>query len=581
MLGTMAGLWLSLFLMVVLGIFAVGALVGKGLEKSADKGDKSILRICLSGDIPEREPSLELIDLLSLDDLGSETLSGMIKAIGLAATDKSIHGMVIECKGSALGIASRGELAEAIKAFKASGKWVYAYADSYTQGDYYVASVADKVWLNPVGMLDVHGLGATTIFFKSLLDKVGVEVQVVKVGSYKSAVEPYIRTSMSEPSREQTRVFLDGIWGHVAGEIAAARGIDEGAVKLMADSLSMTWAPERYSEVGAVDELAYKSDFEAMLREKEELDSDADLPYITPSEYLMQKSIVSLADGDKKHIAVYYAVGDIVDSGEGGIVAEKVVPDIEALANDEKVAGLVLRVNSGGGSAFASEQIWHALEKFKETGRPLYVSMGDYAASGGYYISCGADSIFADSSTLTGSIGIFGLIPNAKKLLNDKIGIDIDVVQTNPNAVFPVITAPMTAQQSAAMQAYVERGYDTFTGRVAEGRGMPVDSVKAIGGGRVWDGMTALKIGLVDELGSLRDAVEAMARATGLDADKAVAYPNSEDEWLNMLLASGLLKTSVPDELKTYATYKKCVDYAKFAATMAPVQARMEPMAIE
>lgn len=582
MLGTMAGLWLSLFIFILLSICAIGILVGKNMENAVDVSGKSILYLDLKGSIPERDPQLSLTDVLDLENLGAESFSTIVKAVRSAASDRKINGIIIRCNGSSLGIASRGELVEALKSFKSAGKWIYAYADNYTQGDYYVASVADKIYLNPVGMADVHGLGAQTMFFKNLLDKIGVEVQVVKVGSYKSAVEPYIRTSMSEPSREQTSVFLNQIWNYVSGDIAKNRGVEAADVKIWADSLSMTWSPEKYVERGIVSELAYYSDFEDDVRSLEGIEDDKDLPCITPNEYVGQKGFASISDTDKKHIAVYYAIGDIVDSGEGGIVASKVVPDIEKLTKNDKVAGLVLRVNSGGGSAFASEQIWHALEEFKATGRPLYVSMGDYAASGGYYISCGADSIFADPATLTGSIGIFGLIPNAQKLLNDKIGVNFDVVQTNPNAVFPVFTQPMTPEQYAGMQKYVERGYETFTGRVAAGREMPVDSVKAIGGGRVWDGMTALDLGLVDKLGSLQDAIDAMAAAVGLDADRYAAYPATDDEWLNMLLQSGLVKAGTgANQLKDAAEYKKFIDYTKYITTMAPVQARMEPLVVK
>lgn len=286
-------------------------------------------------------------------------------------------------------------------------------------------------------------------------------------------------------------------------------------------------------------------------------------------------------DKGKRHIAVYYAVGDIVDTGNGGgIVGDKVVPDIEALAVDDNVAGLVLRVNSGGGSAFASEQIWNALERFKNHGKPFYVSMGDYAASGGYYISCGADSIFADAGTLTGSIGIFGLIPNAQKLLTDKIGINMETVSTNPKGDMPIAFKPMDKRQMDAMQGYVERGYETFVSRVAEGRYMTADEVKAIGGGRVWDGMTAVEIGLVDEIGSLTDAIDAMAQQLNMSKKNYVAYPNVEKEWFETLLNSGLFKTNAVEPSLAVKKYKQMVDYNRFLLNLEPIQARMEPIVL-
>ena len=584
MLGTMAGLWLSFFLFFIVFFAGLVAFLAKTLSSSESSTPQHVLYINLSGNILERSPELRLQDLMNLDELGADNFSNILTAVKLAASDKDIHGIVLNCAGSSLGVASRGELLQAIQQFKekSKGKWVLAYGDQYTQGDYYVATVADKIYLNPIGMVDVHGLSANTIFFKNMLDKIGVEMQVVKVGSYKSAVEPFIRTSMSEPSREQTTIYLTEIWNHMVGQIAENRGANATDVNLWADSLSMTWATQKFVDYRMVDELVYRSDFEDIIREKENLDKDDELPYVTPGEYLTESQLESLGKTDSKHIAVYYSVGDIVDSGEGGIVGPKVVNDISKLTNDDNVCAMVLRVNSGGGSAFASEQIWHAVEKFKDAGKPVYVSMGDYAASGGYYISCGADKIFADAATLTGSIGIFGLIPNANNLLTNKIGIDFDLVETNPGANIPVLYQGMDAKQYSAMQGYVERGYDIFTSRVAQGRELPQDSVKAIGGGRVWDGMSALKLGLVDSIGGLNAAIKALADSIDMDADKYVAYPNSNDKWLDMLLGSGMVKVNIDgSEAKLGSEYLRLARAAKYLQGLSPVQARMEPVVIK
>lgn len=576
MLGTMAGLWLSIiifgFVLVVGLVASLAKAMGSEVESTPTEG---LLHLNLTGDIPERPADFNIYDVLNGTDIASESVSDIVSAIRLAANDKKIKGIYIECNGSAMGAASRYEVVEALKEFKKSGKKIYAYADSYEQGDYYIASLADNVFLNPVGSVNVHGIGVQTVFFTGLLEKAGVEVQVVKVGSFKSAVEPFIRKEMSEPSRLQTSIFVNQMWDCVSSQIADARKVDGAQVDMWADSLSFTWAPEQYVDRKMVSELKYRTEVEDYIRDRMGLDKDKKLPLITPSTYMSSKS--SKASG-KKHIAVLYAVGDIVDSGTEGIVDDLLVPQIGQLAEDKDVVGLVLRVNSGGGSAFASEQIWQALEKFKETDKPFYVSMGDYAASGGYYISCGADCIFADPTTLTGSIGIFGMIPNAHGLLTDKLGLAFETVATSPNANFPSLTEPATERQMAALQAHVERGYDTFTSRVAAGRHIPVDSVKAIGGGRVWAGTSALDIGLVDELGTLHDAVAAMAKELDIDADKYVCYPKVDDDWKKKIFGS---LNSVDYGQSAYSDVSRIKRFADYVMGMHPIQARMDYLVIE
>lgn len=577
MLGTMAGLWLSIIIFGFVLMVGLVASIAKAIgNNEVETPSEGILYLNLQGSIPERPAQFDIYDIINGADFSADCLSDIVSAIRLAGKDKKIKAIYINCNGASMGIASRYEVVEALKEFKKSGKKIYAYADNYEQGDYYMASLADDVYLNPVGSLNVHGIGVQTVFFTGLLEKLGVEVQVVKVGSFKSAVEPFIRTSMSEPSKLQTSIFVNQIWNNMASEIAYARDVNKADVDMWADSLSFTWAPEVYVDRRMVSELKYRSDVEDALRERLDIGKGKKLPLISPSAYMMKNG---KSDASKKHIAVLYAVGDIVDSGKEGIVDDLLVPEIAKLAANDKVAGLVLRVNSGGGSAFASEQIWQALEKFKETGKPFYVSMGDYAASGGYYISCGADRIFADPTTLTGSIGIFGMIPNAHKLLTDKIGLAFETVASSPNSNFPNFTEPMSPRQHAAMQSYVERGYETFTSRVAEGRHIPQDSVKAIGGGRVWDGVSALKIGLVDELGTLNDAVSALAENLNLDADKYVCYPLEEDDWKKMVLGSlsGIEEYSE----ESFGEIARMKRFAEHLMHMHPVQARMEYVIVE
>lgn len=581
MLGTMAGLWLSLIILFFGGIFVVGVVVSKSLIGSSVeiKGDK-ILYLDLSGSITERQSQASVRDLLNYMDETSDDLSSILSALELAREDKNVKGVYIDCGGSSLGIASRSEIVEKLISLRKSGKFVYAYADNYEQGDYYVASVADSVFINPVGSLNVHGLSSSTIFYKNLFDKLGIDVNIVRVGSFKSAVEPYMRMDMSEESKLQTSIFINSIWNEVASTIAEQRNLkDVSIVNNWADSLIFTWNPEIYVEQTAVSALRYRSEVEKTLRMKMGIDKDDALPLITPAEYVESKTILS-DNTSKPHLAVLYAVGEISDAGSDGIVGRTMVEQIEELANDKNVKGLLLRVNSPGGSAFASEQIWKALEDFKATGRPLYVSMGDYAASGGYYISCGADMIFADASTLTGSIGIFGIIPNAKRLLTDKIGLGYQTVESNQNANFPSAFESPTVEQLSALQSYVERGYETFTSRVAAGRNIPVDSVKAIGGGRVWDGKSALKLGLVDELGSMWQAIDALAGELDLRPTDIVCYPRLESSMLETLIKESKKNLNV----SVSCPIENIVEYAEFMEKirhMSPIQARMETIILK
>lgn len=580
MLGSLAALWLSLGILVFGSIIAAGILIGKNAVGSAAGGTSGkILYVKLSGEITDRQSTPSLTELFSDGIDENDDMETIIQSLVKARDDSSVKGVFIECKGAIAGVATRTEIIEALKLFKESGKWVYAYSDNYMQGDYYVASVADKIYLNPVGSVTVKGLSASVMFYKDLLDKLGIDIQVVRVGSFKSAVEPFLRTDMSAESREQTEVFLTNIWHDVRNGIAGNRHLKSNVeVDMWADSLSFVWAPEKYVENRIVSELCYRSEVETELRKKMKIDSDDDLPYVTPGEYIAGET-ENLLGTSEPHIAVLYAIGDIVDSGEGGISSERYVPEIERLANDDNVKAMVLRVNSGGGSAFASEQIWKALEDFKAKGKTLYVSMGDYAASGGYYISCGADKIYSDASTLTGSIGIFGVIPSAGRLVKN-IGVNIETVETNPGADFPTLTSPLTPAQYAGMQSYVERGYETFTSRVAEGRKLPVDSVKAIGGGRVWDGSSAQTLGLVDEIGSLRQAVADLNKS--LDKKyKTVSYPIDEDNlWHNLIKEA---RKNVTVEIAGFGQVdaESCRKYVERVLYSSPVQARMEMIVIE
>lgn len=580
MLGAIAGFWISLMLLVIIGvIMAVGA-IGSAFVKSqepVDLKDNSVLYISLDSSIEEYYAPVTFEQVLN-DEPSSQSLCNLLRAINAAKDDKHIKGIYLECNGSAAGFATREALANALADFKSSGKWIMSYADSYTQGEYYMASCADYLYLNPVGSVDIMGLTTFIPFFKGLMDKVGVKMQVFKVGTYKSAVEPFILENMSDANREMTQHFLTRLWSNLAGTIAKNRGVKEQTVNAWADSLISFNDAKSFVDLKVVDNLKY---LDEVKKELQGLVGAKKFDDVNLIDYASYNSVAELPyDKDNKNkIAVYYACGDITDNGTEGITAEQVVPDILDLADDDDIKALVLRVNSGGGSAYASEQIWHALEVFKSKGKTLYVSMGDYAASGGYYISCGAERIFAEPMTLTGSIGIFGMVPCAQELFNDKLGINFGTVSTSPNNAMS-ITAPLNEVQCRKFQSAINRGYELFTSRCAQGRHMSQDSIKAIAEGRVWDGRTALKIGLVDELGGLDDCIESLAKKMNYDKYQVVVYPEYEPTFWDMIadLENQTKADALREELGSY--YPIYLELKRLE-NLAPVQARMMPMTIE
>lgn len=578
MLGSIAGFWISLIILVITFFLFIIVAVGNNVEQSISLTPNSVLHIELKGIISEREKSIESIyDIQSFNE-NAISYRDIINAIYSAKDDANIEGIYLDCYGSELGIASRQEIVEAIADFKQSGKWVYAYADNYVQGDYYIASVADSIFLNPIGSIDIHGLSATTFFYKGLMDKIGIEAQILKVGTYKSAVEPFILTKMSDASREQEKHYLGNIWNNICSEIAQNRNTTTLKINQWADSLIFTQQPDFYINEKIADKLYYRSQVETVVKNKLNLTESEKLNLITVKKYHTLSNFLG-NNNLGEHLAILFATGDIVDNGEGGIVGEKMVPQILELAKDDNVKGLILRINSGGGSAFASEQIWHALEQFKDTGKPFYVSMGDVAASGGYYISCGADKIYAEPTTLTGSIGIFGIIPNIQKLLDNNLGITSDNVSTNLNGDFPSFTSPMTEIQKEKMQALIENGYKTFVNRCANGRGIPVDSILKIAEGRVWDGLSAKEIGLVDQFGGLEKVIDDMKEATGIS--QTIDYPIYTPSILDQIVNSNSL---VNNKIISSTNIQEIKEYYKFISRikqMSPIQCKMEDITIK
>ncbi len=576
MLGTVAGVWISVILVFIGCLLLLSSLIGESISSATPSIDRhSILYFDLSGSIAERAAKQPFVKMIQNIDGNKLTLNEMINSLKAATDNDNIEGLYIKCNGASMGFAAREELIEAIRKFKKSGKWVTAYADNYSQEDYMTASIADSLFLNPVGAINIHGIGAVSPFFKGLLDKLGVKMQIIKVGTFKSAVEPYILNQMSEPARLQMQQYCDSLWSNTASIIAANRQLTIDDIYKMAPEMLVASPADTFVKNGLVDTLKYERQVEAYLRKLTGIAADEDLRLVSPSE-LLETTNSNIPKTKDSHIAVYYAIGEIYDEGEEGIIGSTVVNDIISLADDENVVGLVFRVNSPGGSAFASEQIWESIQYFKSTGKPVYVSMGDYAASGGYYISCGADSIYADRTTLTGSIGVFGMIPDISGLVTDKLGINFSTVETNPNAVGITSNEAMTPTQYRAMQNSVENIYNLFTQRVASGRGMSQDAVKEIAEGRVWTGGRAIELGLVDHIGSLATTIKAMSKDLGLDTDDVVEYPISEEKmWERMLRQTGglgELKTDSPFDEETM----RQLYHIKQLRSLNPIQARME-----
>lgn len=524
--------WFFLFIIIVAGVAAIGS-------STTIVEPKSVLKIDLSESIvdqPVNDP-LAGFDPMSMNVQKSVSNMQVMNAIESAAQDDNIEGIYINLTGA--GTASAALLEEVrdyITAFKESGKFVVAYGEVYSQGGYYLASVADSIYLNPVGEMEWRGLAAQVMFYKGLLDKLGVEPQVFRHGTFKSAIEPYILNKMSPENRTQMETYINSIWGTMVADIAEERNLSIDSLNMFATDLSAMMAEDALAN-RMVDGLKYEDEVEDILREKLELDADEDITFVTLGEYIAAKPYTPSYSDNK--IEVIYAEGQIVQgTSEQGILGSSTLADQLAEARlDEEVKAVVLRVNSPGGSALASEVIWREMELLRQQ-KPVIVSMGDYAASGGYYISAPADAIIANATTLTGSIGVFGLMFNAEKALNNKLGITIDVAKTNPSADMGMPFRAVSSSERALIMRGIEQVYSTFVNHVADGRNMTFDSVDAIGQGRVWTGNDGNRIGLVDEIGGLKYAIAVAAdKAECLD-DYMVRESMGEPTGLAALLSS-------------------------------------------
>ena len=516
----------------------IGWIMGDAFSSSTvDLKDQTVYRLELKGTLVEQAqeelPWASMISSVPYSSYAKQDNVGLdqiLSNIRLAKNNDKILGIWLDGGQLSMAPASAKAIRDALIDFKTSGKWVIASAKNYGQTNYYLVSVADRICLDPTGEVNWNGLTAQKMYFTRLMEKIGVEMQIVKVGTFKSAVEPYFRTSMSDADRLQTMQYVNGIWDEYKAAVAASRHLTETQLNALADRYMGLQSAEENLKAGLVDTIVYCQDMDSLLRV---YTGTKDYHMLTTDKLAQVKRPDSKA---KDKVAVLYLAGEITDEEGDGIVGKEVVKTLKKIAKDDDVKALVLRVNSPGGSADASEQIWHAIQKIKADSIPVVVSMGDYAASGGYYISCGADYIYAEPTTLTGSIGIFGTIPNAAKL-RDKVGLDIDGIKTNKHADLEanMIYKGMNAEEFALMQTMVERGYDLFTGRCAEGRHVSQDYIKSIGEGRVWLGVRGKEIGIVDEIGNINDAIAKAVDLAGLECYKLAYYPETTDPYEELI----------------------------------------------
>lgn len=537
-LATVTGIILSSIVLFIIGMVTLFGIVSTSDTETVVKKN-SVMMLDLNGTLVERtqESPLGILSELFSDDSNTYGLDDILSSIKKAKENENIKGIYLQASMLGTSYASLQEIRNALLDFKESGKFIIAYGDSYTQGLYYLSSVADKVLLNPKGMIEWRGIASAPLFYKDLLQKLGIEMQIFKVGTYKSAVEPFTSTEMSPANREQVTAFIHSIWGQVTEGVSASRSLPVDSLNAYADRMLMFYPAEESVQCGLADTLIYRNDVRNYLKQWVDLKEDDRLPVLGLNDMINVKKNMP-KDKSGNIVAVYYASGEITDysgssASEEGIVGTKVIRDLRKLKDNDDVKAVVLRVNSPGGSAFASEQIWHAVKELK-TKKPVIVSMGDYAASGGYYISCVADTIVAEPTTLTGSIGIFGMIPNAKEL-SEKIGLTYDVVKTNKFADFGNIMRPFNEDEKTLMQMMITQGYDTFVSRCAEGRNITKEAIEKVAEGRVRTGEAAKKLGLVDELGGIDTALEIAVKKAGIEGYTVVSYPAKQD-FLSSLL---------------------------------------------
>lgn len=543
-LATMVGIF-GFF--IVIGVLTMMSIIGMVASSSAAQNveENSVFVLNLSGTISDQGTDNPL-SIFTGDDSQSTGLNNILSAIKKAKTNDDIKGIYIEAGALITNYATLQEIRNALADFRKSGKWIVAYGDYYTQGAYYVASVANKVYINPKGIVDWHGIGAQTMFYKDFMAKFGVKCEVVKVGTFKSATETFTEEKMSDANRLQTQTFINGTWQNICTAVSKSRGISIDSLNSYADSYLALQSTEMLMKAKMVDGMMYSDKVKDAVKKMMKLEKDDDIAQLTLNDMLNVKD--EKVEGDK--IAIYYASGDIVQDPKAAtmfgnndyIASRKVCKDLEDLMNDDDVKAVVVRINSGGGDAYASEQMWHQMSELRKV-KPVVVSMGDYAASGAYYMSAPASWIVAQPNTLTGSIGIFAVIPDFSGLVTSKLGVRFDEVKTNRNSTFGNLMArPFNAEETAMLQASVNRGYSLFRQRVADGRHLTIESVEKIAQGRVWLATDALNIKLVDQLGGIDEAVKKAVQLAKLKEYYTSDYPAAAswmDNLLNSMTSSG------------------------------------------
>lgn len=549
-LATVVGLIAFGAIVTFMGIISIVGMIASG-DSTPEVSNNSVMVLNLSGVIDEQGQE-DFLGALTGNTMSNLGLDNMLSAIKKAKDNDKIKGIYIEAGILQAGYATMQEIRNALLDFKKKGKWIVAYGDTYTQGTYYIASAADKVYLNPKGMIDWHGLGAQPQFYKDLMAKFGVKYQVVKVGTYKSFTETYTEDKMSDANRTQVSAYINGTWNNICKAVSESRKISTDSLNAYADRLITFEPAENILKYKMVDGLIYADQVKDEIKKMLKIGKDKKIKQIGLSEMANIKD--KKAKGDE--IAVYYAYGSIVQSGaasvlsqEHSIVGPEVCKDLEDLMNDDDVKAVVVRINSGGGDAYASEQLWHQMVELKKK-KPVVVSMGDYAASGAYYMSCPANWIVAQPNTLTGSIGIFAAIPDMSGLITQKLGVKFDEVKTNRNSTFGnVMARPFNDEELDYLQAYVNRGYQLFRQRVADGRRQKTADIEKVAQGRVWLGSDALKIKLVDELGGLNQAVAKAASLAKLKEYHTKNYP-AVPSWTEQLMASAGRNNYLDEQLR-------------------------------
>lgn len=570
---------------IIVTIFTLMSIVGIVASQSQTTSlkDNSILVLNLKGQLTDHTSSSDDFGSLFASETQTTGLDKLSDAIKKAKDNAEIKGIYIETGALSAEPATIVALRNLLKDFKKSGKFIVTYADQYSQGSYYISSVADKVWINPLGMLSWHGMASNPMYVRDFLEKVGIKMQVVKVGQYKSATEQYTEDHMSDANREQVTAYMNGIWQTMLKDVSASRKISVDSLSAYADQVMELADTKTLLENKMVDAVLYKDQVKGEIKKLLKIDDEDDINQVGLASMDQVRSIENSSDNE---IAIYYCEGSIVQTeatgllmGDAGIVGEKVCKDLEKLAKDDDIKAVVVRINSGGGDAYASEQLWHQISELKKK-KPVVVSMGGMAASGGYYMSCAANWIVAEPTTLTGSIGIFGTFPDISNLMTQKLGLKYDVVKTNKHSDMSMIAEArsFSSEELALLQSYIDRGYSLFRKRVADGRKMTIEQVEKIAQGHVWLGKDAIGIKLVDQLGSLDDAIAKAAKLAKLEDEDYYTsnYPLPLD-WAERLLKKIDGENYLDEQLRlTLGEYYEPFLLIKTIREQSPVQARME-----